>query len=123
VSKLGAKKKREQGWILIPFSEPPPPEPFKEDRVYAEEEVVLAGELALLFMLMFVDREKEPGRWYRLCVENAWSLPVGSYRQNFFWAMRGLREEGTDLDSFRQYLKWKTNEYDVGHIHRDGPRW
>lgn len=122
MSRIGARKKRlKSEWVLLPG----PPEPTEpplptDDREYTEEEVKIACEWSLVFMLLFAGHERE-GEWFRICVEQAWSYPSGSYRNVFWWSIRYLPRHG--MEDFRKYLPWKINEYDSGRIRRDGPRW
>ena len=125
MSKLGAKKKRESmEWVLIPMA----PEPEPEPRVWppcTEEEAKRHCEEKLTELLTRLDPAKNSGEWYQTCVENSVEYPQGSYRSVFWWALRLVGNEHSDLTlhNFRQYLEWKIGEYDSGRIRREGPVW
>ncbi len=117
------QKKRAMVWVV----RPPSPsetesEPPREWEIVDEQEAKTACELALFFMLLNVPRSDE-ARWYRICVEQSFSYPGGSYRSVFWWAMRILRDPNETVRSFREYLEWKLNEFESGRIRREGPVW
>jgi len=113
MSKLGAKKKREkEQWVCFSGAppEPPPPPPWAGEREYGEEEVKIACELSLLFMLWHNPPKRGKvmdGRWAVTCMEQSAQYPDGSYRHVFWWSMRILRDPKENLDTFRSYLEWK----------------
>lgn len=143
MTRLGAKKKRKMGTWVLEARQPEEGEVLVfsgesgmmatgtsrkviDDRAYSEEEVKIACEWTLVFMLMFENINS--ARWGIKCMEMAWLYPHGSYRHVFWWSARLLcREIGGEqptLEQFRSYLDWKLAEFEPeGHIHRDGPVW
>jgi hypothetical protein len=125
VSRIGAKKQRQKSmgeWVLTrsPSSlQDPVPLPAEEWN-YDEQQVKIACELSLFFMLLHM---KDRMGWYRVCVDMAWSFPSGSYRDVFWWAMRFLPDDNYDLSKFRDYFEWKFGLYERGELRRDAGRW
>jgi len=143
MTKLGAKKRRENNtWTLKPlereegqticFTGPSGmmatggSRKVIDEREYSEEEVKIACEWTLVFMLLFHDRNSS--RWAIKCMELSWEYPQGSYRSIFWWSARTLcNERGHDpftLEDFRQYMANKTLDFEpTGWIRKDGPTW
>lgn len=98
----------------------------KEEREYTEEEVKIACEWTLVFMLLFNDRSKP---FFAIkCMELSWVYPQGSYRSIFWWSARTLctdrGHKPFTLEDFREYMENKTLDFEpTGHIKVDGPRW
>lgn len=91
-----------------------------DDRLYTEEEVKIACEWTLAFMLMFHDTKS--AKWGIRCMELSWQYPGHSYRYEFWWAARNICK-GYSLEEFRSYLADKFKQIDEGILHRDGPVW
>lgn len=126
MSMLGARKLRERRdtWVYVGRQDEPEPLPTIDPREYSEEEVRIACEWTLVFMLMFKD-PKEKGQWYVMTTDLAHTFPQGSYRYCFFWGLRFyymMTVPGT-LEAFRDYLDWKISQFDEGFIHREGSVW
>jgi hypothetical protein len=97
-----------------------------DDREYGEEEVKIACEWTLVFMLLFGNRNSS--RWAIECMELAFEYPHGSYRHIFWWSARTLcNERGHSpftLEEFREYMASKTLDFEpTGWIKKDGPQW
>ena len=124
MSRIGAKKKKQNSgggeWIAFPVfhSEEPPKELPAEEWNYTEEQVKIACEWSLVFMLL---HKKDSRDWYPICVETSHTFPDGSYRSVFWWSLRTIKK--FDLAEFRKYLPWKLNEFESGRIRREGPVW
>jgi hypothetical protein len=107
-------------WTLYSSAPPSKREPAAEEWDYDEQQVKIACELSLFFMLLHM---KGRMKWYEICVERAWEYPMGSYRDVFWWALRLLPDDNYDLAKFRDYLEWKISQYDKGIIRREAGRW
>lgn len=137
MTRLGAKKKREKNtWTFNPPS-------LKEgevvvfsgvdgmmatgtsrkvvdDREYTEDEVKIACEWTLVFMMMFKDTNT--ARWGLDCMEMAYQYPMHSYRYVFWWSARNLCRNYS-LEDFREYMANKFVDIEKGFLRRDGPIW
>lgn len=123
MSRIGARAKRERlntSWYGKTSTYSKKPKVWS--RTYNEEEVKIACEWTLVFMLMFRDPKARHGAWYEMTTTHSCRFPMGSYRYIFFWSLRFLGEKA-GLDGFREYLAWKLAQFTDGHVRREGPVW
>lgn len=141
MTRLGAKKKREREATTYWTYDPGPPleegevvvftgehgmmatgshRKVVEDREYTEDEVKVACEWTLVFMLMF--KNTNSARFGLDCIELAMSYPMHSYRYTFWWSARNLCRKYT-LEDFRSYMADKFVDIERGYLRRDGPVW
>ncbi len=91
-----------------------------DDREYTEDEVKIACEWTLVFMLMF--KNTNTARWGLDCMEMAFQYPTHSYRYTFWWSARNLCRNYS-LEDFREYMANKFVDIEKGFLRRDGPVW
>jgi hypothetical protein len=94
---------------------------------YTEAEVKTICAIQFVLMMLFMERNDE---WWGYCANESFKYPHGSYRQVFWWSLRGLGGLGNEnlqgeelLTEFRGYFTWKWSEFESGRLRREGPKW